>query len=205
MKFDAYFRPGDEVRALWLLVAAILIAGSLYVHNRYQTAIAYSYDRSEVLYRDTVADNRIIAQAVVLTRLKRRAQADLVRVAHETTLSASTANLLSTLHASAARFSTRITAVQPGETTVSEASQGLPALQGSPLTIRLRGRFRDTLRFVEDLSHHSTLISVLDTGMSLAHDAGTDTSQPLLDATVHATLYRLRLPEEREASLAAAQ
>jgi hypothetical protein len=205
MKLDMRFRPGDDIRILWILVVVVLLGGSFYVQTRYQSAISESYDHSETLYRETVADNRIIGEAAVLSRIEKRAENDLKRVSHDTTVSASTANLLSTLHASAKRFRTSIVAVQPGTVPASTASESEPALQPNSLTLRLRGTFRDVLGFVEDLSHHATLLSVSDTEMSLANENGVNGFEPRLDATVHATLYRLRLPGDQGLRFASAR
>lgn len=202
MKFEMRFRPGDDIRMLWILASLVLLGGSFYVQTRYQAAISASYERSETLYRETVADNRIIGESAVLSRIEERAESDLMRVSHDTTLSASTANLLATLHASAERFRTRIVAIQPGTDPENVAHESNPALQSSALTIRLRGTFRDVLSFVEDLSHHATLLNVSDTEMSLASGDVTNGGEPALDATVHATLYRLYLPSDRGLSFA---
>ncbi len=61
------------------------------------------------------------------------------------------------------------------------------------MTIRVRGRFDDVLRFIQALSHNRTLIGVSDTQLALA-SGPIDARFPVLDTTIHATLYRLRLP-----------
>lgn len=205
MKFEMRFRPGDDVRMIWMLAAILLFGGLFAVETRYQAAISASYDHAETLYRETVADNRLIGEAAVLSRIQNRAEGDLMRISHDATLSANTANLLSMLHASAQRFGTKIMAVQPGADPEETADESEPALQPSSLTIRIRGTFRDLLSFVEDLSHHATLLSVSDTEMSLANGDAASAQEPRLDATVHATLYRLRLPSDRGLRLVSAR
>lgn len=195
------FRAGDDVRVVWLVALCVLIAGSFYVQTQYQTAIALSHDRTETLYRETVANARIVGEAAGLHAVQQRAQADLARISRETSLSGATANLLFTLHGSAALFDTQILAVQPGEAQPSVAIKSLPA---TAITIRVRGRFRDILGFVEDLSHHATLISVSDTEMAPANDSEKDAAEPRLVATIHATMYRLVLPRDKELRVAPA-
>ncbi len=183
------FRSGDEVRALWLLAIGVLLCGSVYVQLRYQTAIGAAHNRTELLYRETVADTRIAGEAGSLDRIQARAERDLSRLPQEPSLSAATANLLDTLHGSANAFGTTVLELQPSQS--QAATQGLQAV---PITIHVRGKFRNILTFVEDLSHHATLIRVSDTEMAVSNDASSSDAEPRLDATIHATLYRLRMP-----------
>jgi Tfp pilus assembly protein PilO len=104
------------------------------------------------------------------------------------------------LHSSAMAFDTSVVEVQPGAAQNSGAE-----LQANALTIRVNGKFRNILRFVENLSHHSTLINVSDTEMALANGTERDAEEPRLDATIHATLYRLQLQGHREVRVAAAR
>lgn len=204
MKFETRFRPGDDVRALWLLVIAIVATGWFLVQTRYESAIAASHSQTELIYRQTVADARIVRQASELRQIQAHALSDLARVSHDSSLSSSTANLLATLHASAKRFGTKVTGVLPvGDSAPVDASGKADPLESTSLTIHIRGKFRDILGFVEDLSHHATLIRVSDTEMALDDTAGPDT-EPSLDATVHATLYRLQLADDKEIRLASA-
>lgn len=195
------FRAGDDVWAVWLLALCVVIGGSYYVQTQYQTAIALSHERTEALYRETVADARIVREAASLHAIQQRAQADLTRVSHDTTLSGATASLLSVLQRSAATFDTHILQVQPGDAQAPSASR---SLQATPLTIRVRGKFRDILGFVEDLSHHATLISVSDTEMAPAVDSENGAGELRLDATIHATMYRLAPPDGKELRVASA-
>lgn len=201
MRFEMRFRAGDDVRALWLLALCVLIGGSFYVETQYQTAIGVSHERTETLYRETVADARIVREAASLHAIQQRAQTDLARVSHDTSLSGTTASLLSTLHGSAVTFDTRILEVQPGDA----QSPAVPkSLRATPVTIRLRGKFRNILGFVEDLSHHATLISISDTEMAPANDSKYGAPEPQLDATIYATMYRLAVPDDKEPRVASA-
>ncbi len=200
MKFEMRFRPGDDVRALVLLALGVLAGGSFYLHSRYQTAIEASYERTETLYGEIVANIRILREASNLRAVETQAKDDLSRVSRHSSLSVATADLLDNLHASARNFDTRIEQLQPG-ITQSETN----ALQATALTIRVSGTFRNILAFIEDLSHHSTLISVSDTEIALANSAGGNKAEPRLDATIHATLYRLSVPNNKETRVASAR
>jgi Tfp pilus assembly protein PilO len=201
MKCELRFRPGDDVRAIWLLAVAVLVCGSVSVQMRYQAAIRSARDRTEALYHRTLADMRLVHEAGDLREIQSRAERDLARISQDQSLSATTADLLDTLHGSARAFDSTVLALQPSP---SQAATPGNALQATPITMRVRGRFRNILRLVEDLSHHATLISVTDTEMSLANDASANDAEPRLDATIHATLYRLTVPAMKELRVATA-
>jgi Tfp pilus assembly protein PilO len=200
MTFDIRVRAGDDVRALWLLAAAIVLGGMAFLHARYENAISASFARTESLYRETAATARLIRQAPRLETLYRQARGDLSRVSREVSLPAATANLLATLYASSRTLHTQVVDVEPGVTPNTPDE-----LQATPLTIRVSGTFRNILRFVEDLSEHATLVSVSDTELALASGSQRAAIEPQLDATIHATLYRLQLRASPEATNAPAR
>lgn len=210
MKFELRFRAGDDVRLLWIAALCVLIGGAYYVQTHYQVAIGASHDRTELLYRQTVANVRIAAESASLRAIESRAESDLTRVSHDSSLSASTASLLSTLNASAKTFDTRIVELRSGDVMPAQSGEKddtltAKALQATPVTIRVRGKFGDILRFVEDLSHHATLINVSDTEMTVANDDEIKSPEPRLDATVHATMYRLVMQGGKELRVASAR
>lgn len=200
MNLEMRFRPGDDVRAVWLLVLAILLVGSYYVQTRYQSAISVANERTETLYRRTMANTRLVHEAAHLRAVERQAEADLMRVSRNVSLSQTTADLLTTLHNSAQTFHTRIVELQPGTTTIENGT-----LESTVLTIRTIGKFRNVLQFVEDLSHHATLISVSDTEMSLTNGGEKNAAEPHLSATIHAVLYRLQIKAAKETRIASAR
>lgn len=188
MKFKLRLSAGDDVRLIWAVALCVLLGGSFYVQQRYQSAISRANERIEIVYDRTAVESRTLRESSRLIAVERRAQTDLARVSHETSLSASTARLVGTLFASARSFHARVLELSPG------LAQAAPPLDATPLTIRISGRFGDILAFVEDLSRHSTLISVSDTELAVENGkggAGTGAPEPRLDATIHATLYRL--------------
>jgi len=188
-----------QTRAVWMLAGGILVAGWFFVHDRFETAILQSRSRTDLLYRQTVANSEIVRQASMLREVQRRAETDLAQVSRDASPSATTARLLQMLHDSASSLGSQILSVEPGA-----PQPGGAALQATQLTIRIRGRFQNVLRFVEDLSHHGTLVRVSDTEMVPAHAERLQGSEPRLDATIHAILYRL-LPVSKELHLASAR
>lgn len=192
-------RPGGDVRAVWLLTLCVLAGGSYYVQERYQAVITASYQNDEKLYRGTVANVRIVREAAILHAVQRQAQADLTRLSHDSSLSGTTASMLLMLHSSAKAFDTRILEVRPGDTQTTKGD----ALEATPVTIRVRGKFRNILALIEDLPHHQTLVSVSDTEMAIAGEGDSGMPEPTLDATVHATMYRLTTADDKEPRVAA--
>lgn len=197
MNVDLKLRAGDDVRAVWLLALAVLLCGAFYIQTAYQTVIAASHARTEVLYRQTVAEARIVRESSELRVIEQRAQSDLAHISHESSLSGTTANLLALLQTSAKAFDLRVREVRPG----SVEDDGTP-LRATPVTIGVQGQFRDILAFVEHLSHQRTLISVTDTEMSVTNESPLRGREPRLDATIHAMLYRLTMPQNKEPSIA---
>lgn len=183
-------RLGEDVRVLWLLLAAAFVASWYFVQVRYEAAIRVSYERSEALYRETSADARVLAQAPRLKALEASAVADLSAISHNSSLPATTADLLALLQSSGKTFDTHVIGVEP-----EEAPSPSDALRAMPLTIRARGTFRHIVRFVEDLSRHSTLISVSNTELDVS-SGNPSNGEPLLDGTIHAILYRLQLDDK---------
>jgi hypothetical protein len=208
MKFRLERRRGDDVRVLWLIAVLIVGFGSYFIETRFERAIGIAHDNTESLYRRMVANERIVQEAGALRQLETTAMSDLRRVSHETSLSVTTAALVAALDRSAQTYHTSVTGLEPG---IGKLTPGSPPsirderLIATDLTIKVCGRFRDLLRFVEDLSHHRTLISVSDTQLAIA-SGESERHEPKLDATIHATLYRLRLPEStQEARFATAR
>lgn len=198
MKVRLRFRVGDGARALWFLAAIILGLGAYLIETRYQSAIVQAHARTESLYRETVANRRIIAQASALRRIQNVVGNDLRHVSQEQSISMTTAALLLTLQRSALQHRIVILGVEPGRS--GDTDTRLPQ---TDLMLRVEGGFRDILGFVEDLPHHRTLISVTDTQLSLAQGSNDAAGAPKLDATIRAVLYRLRLPAEEVAHVAA--
>jgi hypothetical protein len=191
-------REGDDVRCLWLASILVLAFGAWVLNARYERSIAAAHEQTEYLYRETVANRRTISQAAALHAIERQAREDIGRISHERSLSTTTAELLDMLHHSSRDYRTQILGVVPTQTSaaaghVVEESRDLLATH---LTIRAGGSFKNILVFVENLSHQSTLLDVADVELALAGGADQNVNEPDLEATIHATLYRLMGPTE---------
>ncbi len=195
MKRHLPLRSGDDVRAMWFATVAIVAIGGYLVEARYEPAIAASRSSSEAFYRRMVAADRIVAQAGALQRVQRVVLERLSHVSSETSLSAGTAALITTLNHDAAADHLRVTGIDPAARAPANRADpiGDRRLLATPVAIRISGRFADLLRFTEGLSHNRTLVGVTDVQFALAQ-GGARTGEPTLDATIHATLYRLHMP-----------
>lgn len=193
--------PNGQVRALWLLAALILTAGLARVEAAYGAAIRTSQGDARELYARIAAGERTLSEQTALARAERAADADLERLAKDVPLAISTAGLLETLERNAAAAGVTVEGVEPqaAQAIAAPASQSLapvnaggPRLLQNDVLIRVSGRFDNLLRFVEALSHNRILIRVSGTDLVLSTAPGAQSgSRPVLDATVHATLYRL--------------
>jgi hypothetical protein len=201
VKLRLQSRLGDDVRATWLLAIAVMGLGAYFVQTYYERGIADSSDAAEFFFRRAAANEHIVQEAGTLARVQSRALGDLHRVSGERSLSLSTAALVAMLSRLSAAYHVQVMGIEPGtqERPMTAASPvlGDGDLTGSPVTIRARGRFRNLLKFIENLSHHGILLSVSDTQLALA-DGREDRAEPEIDATIVATLYRLRMQLSKE-------
>jgi hypothetical protein len=202
VKFRLERRSGDDVRAIWLVAFLAAGFGWYFIEARFEHAIRDTQARTESMYRRMVVNERIVQQSQMLSRVQATALSDLRRVSHETSLSATTAQLILALDSSAKRNGTPVTAVEPEAVQPrAVARQQDSSLSATGLTIKAHGKFRGLLRFIEDLTHHATLLSVSDTQLEVANGEQ-ERAEPKLDATIHATLYRLHIPPQLEKPVA---
>lgn len=201
MKLKAlHLRNGDDARLLWIVAAIVLLAGLYTVERHYQTRIGAAESSTEALYRKTAANERTVAEQTALRHVESIAERDLQHVARDLPLSMSTAEFLEMLDALAEQHGATIQGVQPLQAQVGQAEIADHELDGSPLTLHVRGRFENLLAFVSRLSHHHVLVGV--DRVQMAHvPNGTSGMQPDLDATIDATLYRLQLPKIEETTI----
>ncbi len=173
------------VRILWVLAAAVFLFAAYRLETHYERAIAASKTTIETLYRDTTKNQNIVAHAAVLRAAQTSAERELRDVSREHSLAAVTASLLLTLHQSARRCHVQVLAIQPG-TTIAE-----DRLIATALSLRMHGSFADLITFLQDISRHADIISVSRTDLALSTQNGGE-GDPKLDATIHATFYRLQ-------------
>lgn len=173
-----------DIRLFWTLTTLLLFGSVFAVESTYRREIESSRAATETLYRSTVHNEQLIGRAAELRAAQAVAEADLQRISTERSLSAATASLISTLEDAATRDHAQIAGLDPGRTTREDR------LLATDLTLRVRGKFRNVVSFVEDISQHAVLLKVSNTELAVASQPE-GAPEPKLDATVHATLYRL--------------
>ncbi|HEY8296747.1 MAG TPA: hypothetical protein VIG32_01820 [Candidatus Baltobacteraceae bacterium] len=191
----------QSARFVWLCAGLVLLAGYYPLGVRYQRAVDAAGEAAQGLYERASANERIIDQAVRLRHIESRVETDIARARPARAQAAGTAALLVSVAEVAARYHAHAISVAPAGDAprpASDASEPPPPLVGSDVEIRLRGRFRDLLHCIEELSHHGVLLFISDTQLALGNQAADAVgSTPELEATVHATLYRLAAPPRR--------
>ncbi len=178
-----------DARTIALALLLVATATFVFINLRYERRIAASNRRSADLYARTAENRQVIAQIGRFRAAQRRVRSDLRRMAARRSAAATTAATLAGLDATARTYRVRIRAVLPGpEATAGPATEPLRA---NVLTIHVRGRFRNILRFLVQVPAGGVPIEI--DGAQLAPTSGIEpgTGQPLLDATIHATVYEI--------------
>jgi Tfp pilus assembly protein PilO len=181
-----------SVRAVWLLVAAVVLIGYGTIYQP-QEREANAYTRqAEELYAERRADDAELQRAFQISAARRRVDDDLTRLAGAGSQSATTAIALRILESASRRFEVEVRSIEPQPSPPS----GRDLLDRTPVTLGLRGRFRNIATLLDDLPRHDVLIGVDGIELMTHHR---DAITPVLDATVHVSIYRLR-SEDRYAS-----
>lgn len=180
--------PKNDAQVAFFAAAFIFAGGLLGALEHYEPQIAGSHERAEELYRKAAANDRIAAQTGPLQRARAGALADLARISKQSDAALSTADFIGAVQAGARRFGVTVAAVEPQ---IGPAGPVRDTLQQAPVSIRLRGHFKPLLYFVSDLPEHELLVDVSDVQLTVAPVKQKTRLSPLLDAVVHATLFRL--------------
>lgn len=195
-------RPGDEARAFWIVALCVLGVGLYLVQERYEHAIALSRTQSELFYSRIVANDRIVQQARQLHRLERAVRADLAGLSGDSTPAGTTVRFIANLQQCATKNGVRISMLQPDGAQESQPTVAASELHAEPVTITAVGRFPALVRFIAQLSHQRTLLEIGGTQFALREYGANRPSEPAVEATIQAVLYRLAPRGEEEASVA---
>ena len=104
------------------------------------------------------------------------------------------------------RHGTEITAIVPqahakdsGPAAAASPAPAQPApldsLRDDAFDISARGHFSDLLGFIAQLPRQHVLLRVSQVNFSLSGSAKADANKPVLDAKIHALVYRLARPD----------
>jgi Tfp pilus assembly protein PilO len=177
-----------QVRGIWLLVALALIAGYALVWQPGQASVSSIQAHAHDLYEQANANESKVRRAAQLQVIEQRVNADLAQLAGQSVAARVTALALQLLNEEAQRFHVDVRTIAP-ETRASPPPTD--RLVGQSVTVGIRGRFRDIVELIADLPHNNVLIDVRDVELA-AVDTMHQSEKPVLEATVRATLYRLR-------------
>lgn len=188
----------EAPRALCLLAVLVVVAGYYGIVTRYERAINESLAASERYYSATVANERIAHESSRLVALQKTVNRDLARLRARDSIAA-TEQLLQVLEASGRRFDVSVLSMQPEQ--IAGDKLKIEGLTGNGLAIRIRGRFRGILQFIEDLPRRHPLLTIGNTEMRLRVSRAQISREPTLEATIQATTFTIQLPAEETHAL----
>lgn len=183
------------VRIIWILGAAIFLGiGVGLVWWPTSQTITVLKSQAKNLYDEANQNEADVRRAAELHSLAKRVSDEVRLLSGQESQSAVTAATLSLLNREARAFGIDVRSIVPAPASsptppVQGQSASSSALEGTPVEIDVRGRFRDVLGFVSDLPRHNVLIDVSD--LNLADD-GDRSVKPVLSAKIHATVFRYR-------------
>ena len=187
-------------RVLWLLAAFVALGvGIGCVWWPASQELSQHHSRALELYDEANAIDAATRRAGQLRAAQGRISSDLAALSGVRSPGAVTAALLRLLHDESKHQAVDIREVSPDDAAHSTSSPA-GAVRADPLVpsdvaISARGPFRNVVALVADLPRHDVLIDVHDVQLTATES---DRVPPLLDVTLHATIYRLAalLPSE---------
>ncbi len=177
----------SAVRIVWMLTAAIFLGGGVGI-VWWPTAetITAIQSQAKALYDEANENEAAVRHAASLHALAKRMADDVRVLSGQSSQSAAVAATLALLNRETRDFKIDVRSIVPAITATPAASS---SLSGTPIEIDVRGQFRDLLAFVSDLPRHNVLIDVSDVSLG---DEDQRSLRPVLDARIHATVFRYR-------------
>lgn len=182
------------VRAVWASAALFTLAGFWHVQHHYERRIRLARTSAETLYAMTSANEQTIRQEGRLRVQRDAALRDLKLFGTVASQPSATANVLEAFERQARAHRAIISAVTP---TALAQMQTAPGLIAMPVTLRVRGRFRDLLAFLVDVSSRTPLLEIRRTQLAPSQKA-VQRGGPQLDAAIDAIVYRFAPSDSRE-------
>ncbi|MDQ2864689.1 MAG: hypothetical protein M3R51_00540 [Candidatus Eremiobacteraeota bacterium] len=180
---------------LWLAALLVAIGGYALIVAPEGHLVGDVMEHSRMLYDEANIDDRKIARGATLAGIQSRVKGDIRRLGGETSAGASTALALRRLEVEAAEEHAEIRSVTPDQNAAPMSThKAADPLIGTQWDFVVRAHFREIVALLSSVSRHDALLDVRDVEL-VTVGAKTQTA-PLLDATVHAMLYRPRSPED---------
>ncbi len=175
-------------RALYLLSCAVLVASYGLIVQPSEQSVREVQAHARDLYDEANANEIKIRRSVELAIAARRVRNDISKL--NGSPAATTASALELLNSQAKHLNVAVRSVSPDAATPI-ATPDADGLQGFVWSVGLRGRFRDIVTMLADLSKHGVLIGVQDAALTAQgvpnEKAG---SAPVVDANVTISIYR---------------
>ncbi len=184
------------VRVSWLFSTFVLGLGVCGVWWPASQELSARHAHALELYDEANSIDAATRRAFELQQAQQRVATDIAELGGVRSNGAVTAAVLQLLHEESKRQVVQIREVAPEISAhVASAMNGgdlaaghSDALSGSDVAISVRGTFRNIVALVADLPRHDVLIDAHD--IQLASTEG-DRKPPVLDVTLHSTIYRL--------------
>jgi hypothetical protein len=167
------------------MAAAMLVCGYVAVTATYERAIESSRVRAAAAYGEMLAATRAMAERPRLERVKRRVDRDIANLRIARDPNAAVADLLTALYGGAGRSDITVLSLDP---VPAAPHPGNATVDAERVTVRVRGTFRNILRFLDTVTGGRTLISVDRLELQALPGVATPGS-PSLEATVQMTEY----------------
>lgn len=173
---------------LWLVVAFVIFGlgvGLVWWPASQQVDQVRAHSRE--LYDEANRLDAAVERATQLQAAQGRIRSDLRTLGATRSTGALTAALLRLFHDEAKQSGVEIREISP-EASAAEQTKADGRLASYAVTVGLRAPFRNIVRLLADLPRHDVLIEVHDVRLSSSASAS---GAPALDATLHATIYRV--------------
>ncbi len=170
-----------QVRIAWLVVALAAVLGFASIVLPAQRGIAAIEERAAGLADLAARNEALLARLDSLEQTRTRVRRDLERLSGKIGTGRTTVAVLHVLEDEAGRNHLTITGIAP---TAEEPSA--PRAQREDVAVSLRGRYRDVMTAIADVTRHDALVEVQSVALTRV-----DTRQlfPSVDATVRVALY----------------
>lgn len=178
----------NGTRAFWAAAVLCAAGAGWYVQQHFERRIAQAQTAVESLYAMTSANERTIQEEERLRAARDAAERDLKRFGAAASLPSATAAVLEAFERQARAHRATVAAVTPAVAAPSMQTTGLLAM---PVTVRVRGHFRDLLALLIDMSERTPLVEIRRTQLAPSGKPGSGV-EPVLDAAIDVTMYRFR-------------
>lgn len=186
-------RTFDEragVRIIWLVTALALVAGYACVWQPSQRDLTSIRARAHDLYERANSNEEVVRRSSRLKTIEARVRADLVALGGRASAARVTASALQVLDFESKAYRVDVRALTPDASAAKAEAAGPERLVGQPMTIELRGRFRDVIALLADVPRHGVLFEIRTAELA-ADGRDREAAQPPLRATIQTTLYRI--------------